>query len=74
MYLRQYFPNAELVKTASTAAAAEVVAHGDGTSLAVGCRVCADLYPKLEVLAEGIQQDSGAFITHFIVPSLTSKR
>jgi prephenate dehydratase len=47
------------VTTPSTAAAAELVARGDGTDLAVGCRVCADMYEKLEILAEGIQEEAG---------------
>jgi prephenate dehydratase len=60
-YISERFPGAALVKMASTAAAAEAVARGDGTDVAIGCRVCVEMYDGLELVAQGIQQDSGGF-------------
>jgi len=58
-FLEKYISSAKVVKTSSTAAAAKLVAgDSSGESAAIGSRLCADLYPALEVLSEGIQGDA----------------
>lgn len=55
-YLRAKFPGVAQEETRSTAAAAELVAKGDGTTAALAAPAAGALY-KLETLAEGIQDD-----------------
>ena len=48
-----------LVKTASTAGAAEALSAGDAGDAAICSAVCASVYEGLEILQEGIQNDNG---------------
>ncbi|MBB6097167.1 prephenate dehydratase [Deinobacterium chartae] len=55
-FLKSRFPNTPIIETKSTAAAAEEVAKGDGTSAALSAPAAAGVY-GLEVLAADTQDD-----------------
>ncbi|TDL28498.1 PDT-domain-containing protein [Rickenella mellea] len=58
-FLERYLPLASVIKTSSTAEAARMLADPTNvdasTSAAICSKLCADLYPVLDVLQEGIQ-------------------
>jgi prephenate dehydratase len=62
IWLRQHIPNAAVVPTASTAAAARAVAENTENTwdAAICSKICADVYSGLQVLHEGIQDGEGA--------------
>ncbi|KAF8480649.1 Prephenate dehydratase-domain-containing protein [Gautieria morchelliformis] len=67
-YLEQHVPGAALVRVASTAGAAQMLAASDSrcTDAAVCSKICANIYEGLDVLAEGIQ-DENSNSTRFMV-------
>jgi hypothetical protein len=63
-------PGVEQVKVASTAAAAQVVSTGstqpqEGESAAICSKVCIRVFPSLQVLEEGIQNENGMIIPRY---------
>lgn len=71
-FISKNLPNATLVKTTSTATAAKLVADSnDSLDAAICSRVCLKMFPVLELLAEGVQNESRNF-TSFYVASVSA--
>jgi len=69
-FIAEHLPTARLVNIASTAAAAEAVsAEPDGTadSAAICSKICLQLFPDLEILHEGIQDESNNATRFYIL-------
>ncbi|MGD9677877.1 MAG: prephenate dehydratase [Vulcanibacillus sp.] len=66
-YTNNNFSNAEIRPVLSTAAAAEEVATGDGTTAAIGSAIAGEIY-NLKVLDSNIQ-DGGNNFTRFVIIS-----
>ncbi len=65
-YLRTHFPDVPLRETPSTAAAAETVSKGDGTTAAIAGHASAQLF-ALEALASGIQDDKNNATSFWVI-------
>ncbi|KAM6498200.1 Prephenate dehydratase domain containing protein [Amanita muscaria] len=70
-FLKTYLPDAELVKTPSTASAARALLDEPSNCAAICSKSCASLFDGLEVLREGIQIEEANF-TRFLI--LTKSR
>lgn len=58
-WLAEHLPGVALVKTASTAGAAEALGAGEAGDAAICSAVCTSVYEGLEILQEGIQNADG---------------
>lgn len=65
-FLEQFFPNAKMVASLSTAAAVEKVTSGSGDIAAIGNLRAAEIY-KAEVLESNIQDTDQINLTRFVV-------
>jgi prephenate dehydratase len=65
-YLRAHFRDVPLRETPSTAAAAETVSKGDGTTAAIAGRAAAQLF-ALETLASAIQDDKDNATSFWVI-------
>ena len=65
-WLSLYCPEAQLMAVQSTAAAAELATQQPYTA-AIASRFCTTLYPALQVLAEGIQDQLDNFTTFIVI-------
>ncbi|KAF8168006.1 Prephenate dehydratase-domain-containing protein [Crassisporium funariophilum] len=66
-FISQYLPSAHLVKTPSTAAAAQALLDSPPDCAAICSRICATLFDGLEVLFTGIQNQQSNFTRFFVV-------
>ncbi|KAI0321370.1 PDT-domain-containing protein [Amylostereum chailletii] len=68
-FIKAHCPNASLVSVASTAAAAEALSHDPDAidSAAICSKFCMRLFPGLEVLHEGIQNENHNFTRFYIL-------
>ncbi len=66
-YLREHFPQAELVPTTSTAAAMQIISdQKDMQALAIGPQFAADMY-KLKTIERSIEDEAGNQTRFFVV-------
>jgi len=65
-FLDANLPNATLVKTPSTASAAQKLINSHRNCAAICSKVCAKIFCELEILREGIQSMSSMFATIYI--------
>lgn len=71
-YLSRFLPNVRIVKTTSTAAAAEaVLADPTKKSAAIASRLCVEVFKGLTLLEENIQDESGIFFFNFLIIHFT---
>ncbi|TFK77006.1 PDT-domain-containing protein [Pluteus cervinus] len=60
-FIQKHLPKASLVKTTSTASAAQAVVENPPNCAAICSKICATLFDGLELLYEGIQNESTNF-------------
>lgn len=66
-FLDANLPNATLVKTPSTASAAQKLINSHRNCAAICSKVCAKIFCELEILREGIQSMSNNFTRFYVV-------
>ncbi|KAF8898639.1 Prephenate dehydratase-domain-containing protein [Infundibulicybe gibba] len=66
-FIEEHFPSASLIKMASTAAGAQALLTSPADCAAICSKICATLFEGLEILNEGIQNESANFTRFYIV-------
>ncbi|KAH6917290.1 Prephenate dehydratase-domain-containing protein [Coprinopsis sp. MPI-PUGE-AT-0042] len=67
VFIQTHLPNAVTIKTSSTASAARSLLDRSLGHAAISSRVCATIFPGLEVLKSGIQSDSDNYTRFYIL-------
>ncbi|KAF8225087.1 PDT-domain-containing protein [Tricholoma matsutake] len=66
-FIASHFPSVSLMKTTSTAAAAQALLDNPPNCAAVCSKICGTLFDGLAVLQEGIQDDTANFTRFFVI-------
>jgi len=66
-FIESNLPGIEIVKTKSTAAAAEALVDASSNCAAICSSICVSLFPGLEILAQGVQDENSNFTRFYII-------